>query len=169
MGSLDRLLSSDPRETLQFFFTGLRDVTSGEPVNEDAVLYNASVLAHFASTSTSTHNGLPTPSTLMDVFDRFVLDASSFRDDPELLEIAGGQCLLLTGFFADQLKSRYNLDWYGDLGAGFYGTCAVLSRTPAHREMMSHMSDRFGYWRVSHLKLSRELRDLPYLGLFRAS
>jgi hypothetical protein len=162
------LLSSDPRETLQFFFSGLRDVTSGEVVDENAVLYNASVLAHFASTSTSTQSGLPTPTSLADVFDRFVIDAS-FRDDPELVEQAGAQCLLLTGFFADQLKSRYNLTWFGELGAGYYAACAVLSRTPAHRQMMSHMAGRFDYWRSSHLKLSRELRDLPYIGFFRAS
>jgi len=167
MGSLDRLLSSDPRETLQFFFSGLRDVTSGEVVDEEAVLYNASVLAHFASTSTTAQTGLPTPSSLAEVFDRFVID-SSFRDDPELLEMAGGQILLL-GFFADQLKTRYNLDWFGELGAGFYSTAAGLSRTPSHRHMMSHMAGRFDYWRFNHLKLSRELRDLPYLGIFRAS
>ena len=168
MGSLDRLLSSDPRETLQFFFSGLRDVTSGQTVDEEAVLYNASVLAHFASTSTAAQSGLPTPHTLGDVFDRFVID-SSFRDDPELLEMAGGQILLLTGFFADQLKFRYNLDWYGEMGAGFYSTAASLSRSASHRHMMAHMAGRFGYWRLNHLKLSRELRDLPYLGLFRAS
>jgi len=167
MGPLDRLLSSDPRETLQFFFSGLRDVTSGQAVDEAAVLYNASVLAHFASTSTGTTSGLPTPASLGDVFDRFVLD-SAWRDDPGMLEIAGAQCLLLTGFFADHLKSRYNLDWYGDLGAGFYGTAASLSRTPAHRQMMSHMAGRFDYWRSRHLRLSRDLRDLPYLGIFKA-
>ena len=166
MGPLDRLLSSDPRETLQFFFSGLRDVTLGQ-ADEQAVLYNASVLAHFASTSTATTSGLPTPASLSTVFDNFVLD-TSFRDDPEILELAGGQCLLLTGFFADHLKARFNLDWYGELGAGFYGTAASLSRTPAHRQMMVHMAGRFDYWRSNHLKLSRELRDLPYLGIFRA-
>jgi len=59
MASLDRVLASDPRETLQFFFSWLRDVTSGEAVDEPAVLYNASVLAHFASTSAATSIGLP--------------------------------------------------------------------------------------------------------------
>src|SRR4051812_38851772 len=103
MRPLDRLLSSDPRETLQFFFSGLRDVTSGEPIDEGEVLYNASVLAHFASTSTHTTGSLPTPTSLSDVFDRFIID-TSWRDDPELLELAAGQCLLLTGFFADQLR-----------------------------------------------------------------
>jgi hypothetical protein len=161
MGSLDRLLSSDPRETLQFFFSWLRDVTSGEEVDERAVLYNASVLAHFASTSTRATTGLPTPTTLVDVFDRFVLD-TSLRDDPEMLEMAGAQCLLLTGFFGDQLQARHNLVWYGELGAGFYGAAATLSRVPAHRRMMAHMSGEFDFWRSSHLRLSRELRELRY-------
>lgn len=161
MGSLDPLLASNPRDTLQFFFSWLRDVTSGEPVDEQAVLYNASVLAHFASTSTQTTTGLPTPTTLVDVFDRFVLD-TSLRDDPEMMEMAGGQCLLLTGFFGDQLQARHNLVWYGELGAGFYGAAATLSRVPAHRRMMAHMSGRFDYWSGSYRKLSRELRELRY-------
>jgi len=161
MGSLDRLLSSDPRDTLQFFFSWLRDVTSAERVDEHAVLYNASVLAHFASTSTCTTTGLPTPATLMDVFDRFVLDAS-LHDDPEMLEMAGGQCLLLTGFFGDQLQTRFNLAWYGTLGAGFYAAAAARSHLAAHQQMMAHMAGRFDYWRGSHLRLARELRDRKY-------
>jgi hypothetical protein len=161
MDWLGRLLSSDPRETLQFFFSGLRDVTSSEVVDEQLVLYNASVLAHFASTSTSSPDGLPTPSSLMDVFDRFVI-GTSWRDDPETMEMAAGQCLLLTGFFGDQMRARYNLHWYGGLGAGFYRAAASVSNQPAHRKTMSHMAGQFDYWRTSHLKLSRELRTAPY-------
>jgi hypothetical protein len=161
MGSLDRLLSSDPRETLQFFFSWLRDVTSGELVDEQAMLYNASVLAHFASTSSSSCTSLPTPTSLVDVFDRFVLD-TSMRDDPEMLEMAAGQCLLLTGFFGDQLQRRHNIAWYSQLGAGFYAAAAAQSRAAEHQRMMSHMAGRFEYWRGSHLKLSRELREQRY-------
>jgi len=161
MGSLDRLLASDPRDTLQFFFSWLRDVTAGEEVDEQAVLYNASVLAHFASTSTQSASGLPTPTTLIDVFDRFVLD-TSLRDDPEMLEMAAGQCLLLTGFFADQQRRRHNLVWYCELGAGFYAAAAAQSRAASHQRMMMHMAGRFEYWRSSHLRLSRELREQRY-------
>jgi hypothetical protein len=161
MGPLERLLATDPRATLQFFFSWLRDVTSGEDVDEQAVLYNASVLAHFASTSTATTIGLPTPTSLIDVFDRCVLD-TSLRDDPQMLEMAGGQCLLLTGFFGDQLRRRHNIGWYSELGAGFYSAAAALSRAAAHRRMMSHMAERFDYWRGNHQKLSRELRELRY-------
>ena len=161
MESPDRLLSSDPRETLQFFFSWLRDVTSDGTVDEQVVLYNASVLAHFASTSTSTTSGLPTPTSLVQVFDRFVLD-TTVHEDPEMLEMAAGQCLLLTGFFGDQQRRSHNLLWYSELGAGFYAAAATQSRAAAHRRMMTHIADRFDYWRVSHLKLSRELRELRY-------
>ena len=160
MGSLEPLLASDPRDTLQFFFTWLRDVTSGED-DEQALLYNASVLAHFASTSSATAIGLPTPTSLIDVFDRFVLD-QSLREDPEMLEMAAGQCLLLTGFFGDQLRRRHNILWYSELGAGFYAAAAAQSRAVAHQKMMTHMAGRFEYWRSSHQKLSRELRELRY-------
>jgi len=77
--------------------------------------------------------------------------------------MAGGQCLLLTGFFGDQLHRRHNLDWYSGIGAGFYAAAAALSSVAAHRRMMAHMASRFDYWRGSHLRLSRELRVQRYL------
>jgi hypothetical protein len=93
------------------------------------LLYNASVLAHFASTSTRSTSGVPTPASLIGVFDHFVLDPS-LRRDPEMMEIAGAQCLLLTGFFADQMQARYNLDWYGAIGAEFYHLAAATNPQP---------------------------------------
>lgn len=162
MEPLGRLLATDSRETLQFFFSELRDVTLAEHMDEQAVLYNASVLAHFASTSTTTPVGMPTPNTLMDVFDRFVLHPS-LRDDPDMMEMAAAQCLLLTGFFADQMQRRHNLEWYGRLGSSFYRVAAATSRMPGHKLMMERMAGEFGYWRAAHLTLSRELRANPYL------
>jgi hypothetical protein len=162
MDFLGRLMACDHRETLQFFFSGLSDVTSNEQVDRSSLLYNASVLAHFAATSAVSTSGVPTPTSLMDVFDRFVLDVSP-RHDPLLMEMAAAHCLLLTGFFGDQMRFRYNLDWYGGLGAAFYGLAASRSREAAHTRMMSRMAEEFPFWRSRHLQLSRELRDLPYL------
>ena len=34
-----------------------------------------------------------------------------------LIEAAGAQCLLLAGFFEDQMRRRYNIRWYAELGA----------------------------------------------------
>ena len=36
------------------------------------------------------------------------------------METAGAQCLLLTGFFEDQMRGRHNIRWYAELGAGFF-------------------------------------------------
>jgi len=162
MEPLGRLLATDSRDTLQFFFSELRDMTLAEHMDEPVVLYNASLLAHFASTSTTTPVGMPTPSTLLDVFDRFV-QHPLLRDDPEMMEMAAAQCLLLTGFFADQMRRRHNLDWYGRLGASFYRVAAATSSMPGHKEMMTRMAGEFAYWRAAHLALSRELRQNPYL------
>ncbi len=162
MDSLTHLLATDQRETLQFFFAGLRDVTADEHVDPPALLYNASVLAHFASTSTSSPDGLPTLRGLGDVFDRFVLDPV-LRHDTEMMEWAAAQCLLFTGFFADQMKHRHHLDWYGHLGADFYDLAATATRQAARKRMMERMAEDFQNWRRRYLKLSRELRDQPYL------
>jgi hypothetical protein len=162
MDPLNQLLRSDQRETLQFFFAGLRDVTADEPIDEAALLYNASILAHFASTSVFSPESLPTPRWLGDVFDRFVLD-NAVRHDTEMMEWAAAQCLLFTGFFSDQMRRRHNLDWYGHLGADFYNLAASSTEHIARKRMMGRMSEEFQDWRRRYLKLSRELRDLPYL------
>ncbi len=163
MDPLRHLLSTDQREALQFFFTGLRDVTANEEeaIDSPALLYNASVLAHFASTSTCSAEGLPALHGLGQVFDRFVAD-TSLRHDTDLMEWAAAHCLLFTGFFGDQMHHRHNLEWYGQIGADFYDLAATSSREAARRQMMDRMACEFQDWRRRYLKLSRELRDLPY-------
>ena len=106
-------------QTLRFFFEHLRDVSEPDDAPESEVLYNASVLAHFASTSTASLEFPGTPTALSAVFDLFVMDRSQ-QADPGIMEAAGSQCLLLTGFFGPQLATRYNVEWYASLGAGFY-------------------------------------------------
>jgi hypothetical protein len=162
MDPLGRLLATDRREALQFFFTGLRDVTADEDVDSPALLYNASVLAHFASTSTASTDGPPSLSGLGQVFDQFVADPS-LRHDTELMEWAAAHCLLFTGFFGDQFHHRHNLDWYGQIGADFYELAATTSRDTSRRLMMERMALEFPDWRRRYLKLAREIRDLPYL------
>ena len=52
MDPLGELVSTNHREALEFFFLGLQDLS--EPtVDRQELLYNASVLAHFATTSIS--------------------------------------------------------------------------------------------------------------------
>jgi len=159
---LRHLLATDQRETLQFFFASLRDVTTDEKVDEPALLYNASVLAHFASTSTQSADALSAFDGLSVVFERFVQDQSMWRDG-EMMEWAAAQCLLFTGFFGDQMHRRHNLDWYEHLGADFYDIAAHAAHQASRRRMMARMAEEFPDWRRRYLKLARELRDLPYL------
>ncbi len=104
-------------QALRFFFEHLRDVTEGGDIPQSELLYNASVLAHFATTSTASVPQFPScPSDLATVFEVFVLDRSQ-HTDPEIMEAAAAQCLLLTGFFEGQVRRRHNVKWYATLGA----------------------------------------------------
>jgi hypothetical protein len=161
MDGLRSLLASDHRQTLEFFFLHLQDV-SESTVDRQELLYNASVLAHYAQVSTAAAADVPTPASLAQVFDQFVLD-SSFADDSELMETAGAQCLLLAGFFEDQMRRRHNIRWFAGLGAGFYHRAAAHTSTLGRAELLSGMSRHFEAWRQRHARLGRELRDQSYL------
>lgn len=156
-----QLLGSDHRHVLEFFFLGLKDVCE-EDVERSELLYNASVLAHFAQVSTYTDVDLPTPRTLGDVFDNFVYD-SAMQDDSLMMESAAAQCLLLAGFFEDQMRERYNIRWYAELGASFFRRAAAHERSRRKARLLHTLGHRFEPWRARHSRLSRELRDRPYL------
>ena len=161
MDELPILLATDHRRTLEFFFVHLQDVTESS-VDRQELLYNASVLAHYAQVSTCATADMPTPSSLAHIFDQYVLD-DTLADDAEMMEAAGAQCLLLAGFFADQMRGRHNVRWYAALGAGFYHRAAERSRTTRNAQVMAAMAQHFDPWCQRHTRLSRELRDQPYL------
>lgn len=150
-------------QALRFFFERLRDVVGEDDAPSSEVLYNASVLAHFATTSSVATSEFPVcPTSLSTVFDLFVLDRSQ-HVDPEIMEAAAAQCLLLTGFFQDQLNRRYNLAWYASLGAGFYDSAAEYGTDRVRSRMMETMATRFEFWRGQQHRLANELRDTPRL------
>ena len=97
MEPLRELLGSNHKQTLEFFLVGLREVSEPD-VEVEELLYNASVLAHYAQVSTRAADDVPTPSHLGEVFDTFVLD-TSMQQDSGMMETAGAQCLLLAGYF----------------------------------------------------------------------
>lgn len=161
MRPLRELLASDRRQTLEFFFASLRELS--EPaVDQQELLYNASVLAHHAQVSTQADTDMPTPANLSDVFDAFVLRAS-LQHDAVMMETAGAQCLLLAGFFEDQMRARHAIRWYTELGAGFYYRAATLQRSSKKARLLGAIGRRFELWRQRHALLSRELRDQVYL------
>src|SRR5438093_11455895 len=158
---LRELLATDHRQALEFFFLGLQDVS--EPtVDRQELLYNASVLAHYAQVSTHADVDMPMPATLSVVFDQFVFDATLLNDSV-LLETAGAQCLVLAGFFEDQMRQRYNIRWYAELGASFFTRAAVQEQSPSKARLLNTIARRFEPWRRRHARLSRELRDQPYV------
>ena len=161
MGPLRELLAVDERKTLEFFFLGLKDVSEAG-VNQQELLYNASVLAHYAQVSTHAEADFPTPAALGAVFDHFV-GTSEMPIDAEMLETAGSHCLLMAGFFEDQMKHRHNVRWYAQLGAGFYFRAAKQEPTTTRALFLDTIGRHFESWRVRHARLSRELRDTPYL------
>ena len=161
MEPLKELLAIDHRRALEFFFAGLRDVSEGD-VDGQELLYNASVLAHYAQVSTASGVDLPAPATLTDVFDNFVCGQVLFHDG-EMMETAGAQCLLLAGFFESQMRGRHNIGWYARLGAGYFSRAADRADEGPKTEILEKMARRFDEWRRRQARLGRELRDQAYL------
>ena len=63
--------------------------------------------------------------------------------DKLMMETAGAQCLLLAGFFEDQMRPRHNVRWYAQLGASFFSRAAASRAVAAqgqaarrHREAL---------------------------------
>ena len=161
MGPLQELLAIDHRQTLEFFVVRLQDVA--EPtVDREELLYNASVLAHYAQVSTQPDVDVPPPASLSAIFDQFV-SGTSLLHGGLMMETAGAQCLLLAGFFEDQMRRRHNIRWYAELGASFFSRAALHEHSPSKARLLNAIARRFEPWRRRQAQLSRELRDQPYL------
>jgi hypothetical protein len=161
MEPLAELLASDHRQTLEFFVVGLRDVSEPD-VDPNELLYNASVLAHFAQVSAHADADIPAPVQLGEIFDNFILD-QTLAHDAAMMETAAAQCLMLAGFFEDQMRRRHNIRWYSQLGAGFFSRAANQERSMQKARLLAMLAVHFEPWRQRHARLSRELRDRPYL------
>jgi len=161
MGPLRELIAIDHRQALEFFFQRLQDV-SGLGVDRQELLYNASVLAHYAQVSTQAGFELSPPANLSAVFDCFIFEAKLAYDGP-ILETVGAQCLLLTGFFEDQMRRRHNIRWYAEIGAAFYSRAAVWEPSPEKARLLDAIAGRFETWRQRHSRLGRELSTAPFL------
>ena len=161
MGPLRELLAIDPRQALEFFVVRLQDVSEAT-VDRQELLYNASLLAHYAHVSTQPDIDVPAPANLSAVFDHFVSD-TTLRHDSLMMETAGAQCLLMTGFFEDQMRPRHNIRWYAELGASFFRRAALHERSLDKARVLDAIARRFEPWRQRHAQLSRDFRDQPYL------
>jgi hypothetical protein len=162
MGPLRELIAVDEQRALEFFLVGLKDVSEAS-VDRMELVYNASVLAHYAQVSTHADVDMPAPADLMSVFDQYVAGTALSSYDSMIMETAGAQCLLLAGFFEDQMRGRYNIRWYAELGAGFFSRAAAQQESPQKARLLTMLARRFEPWRQRHARLSRELRDQAYL------
>jgi hypothetical protein len=120
------------------------------------------VLAHYAQVSTHAAVDLSAPATLSAVFDHFVCDTTLLHDSV-MMETAGAQCLVLAGFFEDQMCRRHNIRWYAGLGAAFFSRAAVHEPSPHKAQLLDTIARRFESWRQRHAQVSRDLRDQPFL------
>jgi hypothetical protein len=161
MGPLRELLATDERQVLMFFFQHLKDVSEAG-VDRQELLYNASVLAHYAQVSTFAETDFPAPKNLTVVFDHFVCGAALPRDSV-MMETAGAQCLLLAGFFEDQMRGRHNIRWYAELGAGFFSRAAAHEASSRKARLLDAIARHFETWRERHARVGRDLRDQPFL------
>jgi hypothetical protein len=161
MGPLRELLAIDHRQALESFVLRLQDV-SDPTVDRQELLYNASLLAHYAQVSTQPDVDVPAPADLSAVFDQSVA-GTTLLHDRLMMETAGAQCLLLAGFFEDQMRPRHNIRWYAELGASFFGRAALQKRSLHKARLLDAIARRFEPWRRRHAQLSRELRDQSYL------
>src|SRR5215207_258914 len=139
--SFEDLLAVDHHGALEFFALGLRDAAEGE-VDRDELLYNASVLAHYSQVSTVSEADYPAPANLSFVFDQFVV-GTELAGDSATMEVAGAQCLLLAGFFQDQMRGRFNLNWYATLGAGFFRRAAAREASARKAQLLDAVGRRF--------------------------
>jgi hypothetical protein len=157
------LLGVTNQQALQFFYERLVDVTDDSDPPRDELLYNASVLAHFATTSIASETFPACPASLSTVFDLYVLDREALAHDPGIVEAAASQCLLLTGFFQEQQRARHQIGWYTDLGSSFFARAARLSADARRGRLMAVMARRFTFWREQQRQLAVELRESPLL------
>lgn len=165
--SLRELLSVDKRGALQFFFSGLKDV-SDPNVREDDLLYNASVLAHYAQTSCGFEGSDdPCPRDLVSVFNKGFglgdVETVTSLNESNGFEVLACQTLLFTGFFRRHMARRHNISWYESLGAQFFQNASLRESNTKKAEALSRMSSGFPFWAARYARLEHELRVRPYL------
>lgn len=147
----------NPSTTINFFYSGLREVIGERIVSQDEILHVSSVLASFALTSCEAS---PTIAPL-----RALSELSQKTDfGPEAIfaheigKIASAQCLFLNGFFRDQMRREHNLGLYDQLGSSFYLLARESAEGPRQRALFDEMSRKFTLWARYCCALHRTLR-----------
>ena len=162
MDPLGELLASDHRRTLEFFVMNLKDVS--EPtVDQQELLYNASVLAHYAQISIDTDSPMAAPADLTAVFDHFVADMNVL-DGSAGDGNRGRAVLVARGVFrrSDAPTAQHSLVRRAGRRVFPPRRCCRAVRLES-RNCSTPSARHFEPWRRRHARLSHELRDSPYL------
>jgi len=61
------------------------------------------------------------------------------------------------------MRERHNIRWYSELGSGFFSRAASHERSSRKARLLDALSAHFEPWRQRHARLSRTLRERPYL------
>jgi hypothetical protein len=133
------------RDVLDFFAERLLDVCDDDVADgslKDELLYTASILSHYALVSGTSQTSLPLASSLREVFDLYVCDPLP-QSDPGLMEAAGAQTLMLTGYYGAAMERTFSLPTYTTWGQHFFRKAAVGRR----RTLLLSMADHYEPWR----------------------
>ena len=137
MGPLRELLATDHRQALEFFFQRLKDVSGPGVDRAGAALQRQRAGAlrpglHAGRSSSSRRRRTSARSSIISWSTR------RCAHDSLMMETAGAQCLVLAGFFEDQMRRRHNIRWYAELGAGFFSRAAQLEPSPQQGPAARH-------------------------------
>ena len=163
---LPKFQPSSHDDTFRFFHKRLHHEARGRNLNPEQLNYGASVLGHFAQTSTATDSGMPSLKDLSSIYDKFISDTSVISG-PGVLEEAGAQTLILGGYFGDQMRRRYNVEWFCRIGASFFEGAGEDLRKNDPRKSQLLLSISTSYMEMAHTfrDLQRNFLDSHYQSL----
>lgn len=145
------------RDVLDFFAERLFEVC-GDDVGQGPLraelLYTASILSHYALVSGTSASALPLASSLRELFDLYVCDPLP-QADPELMEAAAAQTLMLTGYYGAAMERTHSLPTYSTWGQQFFRKAAVGRR----RTLLLSMADHYAPWRDALRLLHARFHD----------
>ncbi|MEQ1561147.1 MAG: hypothetical protein ABL899_00325 [Nitrospira sp.] len=163
------MLAVDSAKALAFFWDGLVAVRGRDTVSKAQMLYVSSILAHYSLVSCGSGENFPTPTTLSDIFDRFVIGVSRGETpmDSETMATAGASTLFLNGFFRDQLPRRHSTVYWDQMGQAFYYRASRAERDREKRLLMEGMAASSPSWSLRchrlRIYLEEERLDRQYL------
>ena len=149
------------RDVLDFFAERLFEVCGDDvgqgPLRGD-LLYTASIQSHYALVSGTSASALPLASSLRELFELYVCDPLP-QADPELMEAAAAQTLMLTGYYGAAMERTHSLPTYSTWGQQFFRRAAVGRR----RTLLLSMADHYAPWRDALRLLHARFHDEPGL------